>query len=256
MGAGEDNYFFELTRLHHGVTLLDERISAMSWTGSRGVDGGDEFSEVGGEGEPLNLKKLNAILAEGYFALTSLRTYRESLVARMRDVYQNFADARFESLSELREDSSIEGPAERCAFVITAILDSFATQFEEHVDGNNSTLEFLLEFSDELGLPDQAKGDQEPRAGLGAVRLSEGIGQPCNGIRVGKDEFRIVDEVQAPTEFINYIAGAAGGLISEASSSERSQVVEREIFSVSEECEYEYGEAVFPSELGDDRNRH
>lgn len=133
------------------------------------------------------------------------------------------------------------------------LLHSFTSKFEEHVDRKNSTVEFLLAISDELGLPDQATGDPEPSSGLGVVRLSEGIGTPCNGIRVGNDELRTVDEGQTVIEVINQMTAVAGDLISEASSSECSQAVEREIFSVSEEREYAYGEAVFPSKVGDDR---
>ena len=78
-----------------------------------------------------------------------------------------------------------------------------------------------MEFFDDLGLPDQAKDDPEPLLGLGMVRLSDGIGTPCNGIRVGNDELRAVDEAHAVTEFINQMTAAAVDLISAAASSER-----------------------------------
>lgn len=251
MGIGENDHFCELSRLRLGVIMLDERISAMVLQGSRVVGGDDEFVEVGEEAEPLNPMKLSALLSEGNISLASMRAFRESLVARMHEVYMSFANKEFGTLHELREDSALGGPAEQCAFAVTAVLDSFASQFEEQVDRNNFTVEFLLEFSDELGLSDQAKGDQEPLVDIGVARLSEGIGKPSNGIRVGDDEIRIADEVQVHTGFINQIAKVAGDLISETSSSESSRAIEQEIFSVSEDREYAYGEAIFLSKVTD-----
>lgn len=255
MGIGEQNYLRDLSRLHHGVTIFDERISAMVRQGSRGAGGGDEFGEVGEEPEPFNLAKLSAILSNGNFSLASLRAFRESLVSRMGEAYMNFANEEFETLQELREDSALGGHAEQCAFAITAVLDSFANQFEELVDQNNFTVEFLLEFSDELGLPEQTKGEQEPLADIRMARLSEGTGKPPNGIRVGDDEIRTADEVLVHTDFVNQIAQVAGDLISKTSSSESSRVIEHEIFSVSEEHEYAYGKAIFPSNVSEGEAR-
>src|SRR5699024_12030049 len=76
--------------------------------------------------------------------------------------------------------------------------------------------------SDELGLPDQAKGVQVPPLGLGVVRLSKGVGTPCNGIRVGSDELRVVDEAQTVIEFIDQIAEVARNVISEVRSEEHT----------------------------------
>lgn len=251
MGIGENDHLCELLRLSRGVIMLDERISAMVRQGSQVVGGDDEFGEAGVEVEPLNLTNLSALLSVGNISLASIRAFRESLVARMHEGYMSFANKEFETLHELREDSVLGGSAEQCGFAVTAILDSFASQFEEQVDRNNFTVEFLIEFSDELGLPDQAKGDQGPLVGLGAARLSEGIGQPCNGIRFGNDEFRIANEVQVHTDFINQIAKVAGDLISKMSSSERSRAIEQENLSVSEDREYAYGEATFLSKVTD-----
>lgn len=253
MGIGENDYFFEVSRLRRAITMLDERISAVSSREEQGVESDDEFDEIKKDSGSLNLMKLSRILSEGNVVITSMKAFRGSLVSRLRETYQNFADKEFEGLYELHEDSALGGPAEQCAFAITAILDSFVSQFEEQVDQKNSTVELLLEFSEELGLPDQAMGDQEPLSGLGAVRLSEGIGSPCNGIKAGNDELRIVVEAHAVTEFINQMAAAAIDLISEAVSSESSQIVGSEIFSVSEDREYAYGEVEFPSKEDDAR---
>lgn len=249
VGIVETDYFRELSTLHQAITLLDERISATVQQGSRVAGDVDEFGEVGVEGELLHLPRLSAILSEGNIGLASMRPIREVLVGRMHEVYKCFADMEFETLHELREDSALGGPVEQCAFAVTAVLDSFASQFEEQVDRNNFTVEFLLEFSDELGLSDQAKGDQEPFVDTGVARLSEGLGKPSNGIRVGDDEIRIADEVQVHTGFINQIARVAGDLISETLSAESSRAIEQEIFSVSEDREYAYGEAIFLSKV-------
>lgn len=162
MGIGENDHLCELLRLSRGVIMLDERISAMVRQGSQVVGGDDEFGEAGVEVEPLNLTNLSALLSVGNISLASIRAFRESLVARMHEGYMSFANKEFETLHELREDSVLGGSAEQCGFAVTAILDSFASQFEEQVDRNNFTVEFLIEFSDELGLPDQAKGGDEP----------------------------------------------------------------------------------------------
>ncbi|AZL06212.1 hypothetical protein CXR24_11955 [Brevibacterium aurantiacum] len=250
MGTCENDYFFEISGLHRGIIMLDEHISAVSSRRQRAAESDDRFAEVSEDAVPLNLTKLSRILSEENVTLASMNTIRDSLVARLREVYWNFADREFESLDELREYSVVGDAAEQCAFAITAVLDSFTSQLEEHTDRNNSAVELLLDFSDELGLPDQAKGVQVPPLGLGVVRLSEGVGTPCNGIRVGSDELRVVDEAQTVIEFINQIAEVARNVISEVSSSERFRVVEREIFSVAEDCEYAYGEAIFPSKEG------
>lgn len=246
----ENECFFEVSRLHHGVAMLDERIAAAPWREPQHIANDDKLGELDTVSGPLNLMKLTRILAEGQVSLASMKAYRESLVTRLDEAYQRFADHELGSLSNLREGSALGGQAEQCAFAIVAVLDSFTSQFEEHVDQKNSTVELLLEFSDEHGLPDQAKGDTEPLLGLGVVRLSEQVGAPCNGIRVGKDELRVVDEAHAVTEFINNITAAAGGLIREVASTERAHTVASETFSVSEDRDYAYGEAVFPSKVG------
>lgn len=230
--------------------MLDEHISAVSSRRQRAAESDDMFAEVSEDAVPLNLLKLSRILSEENVTLASMNTFRDSLVATLREVYWNFADREFESLDELREDSVVGDAAEQCAFAIIAVLDSFTSQLEEHIDRNNSAVELLLDFSEELGLPDQAKGGQEPPLGLGVVRLSEGVGTPCNGIRVGTDELRVVDEAQTVSEFINQMTAVAHNVISEVSSEERSRVVEQEIFSVSEDWDYAYGEAIFPSKVG------
>lgn len=253
MVIGENDYFFEVSRLRRAITMLDERISAVSSREKRGVESDDEFDSIVNDSGPLNLIKLSRILSEGNVVLTSMKAFREWLVSSLRETYQSFAEKEFEGLYELHEDSVLGGPAEQCAFAITAILDSFVSQFEEQVDQKNSTVELLLEFSEDLGLPDQAKGDQEPLSGIGAVRLSDRIGAPCNGIRVGNDELRIVDERSAVTEFINQMIETAIDLVSEAVFSESSQTVESEIFSISEDREYAYGEAEFPRREDDAR---
>lgn len=182
-----------------------------------------------------------------------MKALRESLVAKMQQAYQNFADQELESLFDLREESALGGLAEQCAFAIVEVLDSFASQFEEHVDQKNSIVELLLEFSVDLGLPDQAKGDPEPLLGWGMVWLSDRIGTPCNGIRVGNDELRAVDEAQVVTGFINDITAATGDLIAEVAAAECTQTVASETFSVSEDREYSSGDAVFPSKAGGER---
>lgn len=251
VGLEENRYFFEVSRLNRGITKLDERIAAAQWREPLHVENDDKFGELDTVSGSLDLMKLTRILSEGHVSLASMKAFRETLVEKLRDVYQQFADQEFQSLSELREDSVLGGPAEQCAFAVTAVLDSFANQFEEHVDRKNCTVELLLEFSDQLSLPDQSKGDPEPLSGSGMVRLSDGIGAPCNGMRVGNDEIRIVDDAQTVTEFINEIAEVASDLICAASSSERSHALEHDTFSVSEEREYSYGEAVFPNKVGD-----
>lgn len=233
--------------------MLHERIAAAQWREPLHVENDDKFGELDTVSGSLDLMKLTRILSEGHVSLASMKEFRESLVEKLRDVYQQFADKEFESLSELREDSALGGPADQCAFAVTAVLDSLANQVEEHVDRKNCTVELLLEFSNELGLPNQADGEPEPPSGSGMVRLSEGIGAPCNGIRVGNDEIRIVDEAQTVTELISQIAEVAKDLVRATSSSERSHALEHEIFSVSEEREYSYGEAVFPGKVGDDK---
>lgn len=134
MGIGENDYFFEISRLHHGITMLDERISAVSLRWQRGAESDDEFDDLGKEAGLLNLMRLSAILSKGNVVLSSMMSFRASLVEKMRDVYQQFADKEFETLSELRDDSPLGAPADQCAFAITAVLDSFPSQFEEHVD--------------------------------------------------------------------------------------------------------------------------
>lgn len=250
MGTCENDYFFEISGLHRGIIMLDEHISAVSLRRQRAAESDDRFAEVSEDAVPLNLTKLSRILSEENVTLASMNTIRDSLVARLREVYWNFADREFESLDELREYSVVGDAAEQCAFAITAVLDSFTSQLEEHADRNNSAVELLLDFSDELGLLDQAKVGQEPPLDLSVVRLSEGVGIPRNGIKVGSDELRVVDEVQTVSEFINQMTAVAHNVISEVSSSERSRVVEHEIFSVSDDCEYAYGEAIFPSKVG------
>ena len=233
--------------------MLDERVDAAPWREPQHVENDDKFGELDMVSGPLNLMLLTRILSEVHVSSASMKAFRESLVGRMDEVYQSFAGQELESLSNLREEPALGGPAEQCAFAVTLVLDSFARQFEGYVERKNSTVEYLLEFSDELGLPEQAKGDPEPPSGLGVVRLSEGIGTPCNGVRVGSDELRAVDEAHAVTKLINQMTVLVGDLIREAVSSERSQAVEREIFSVSEEREYAYGKAVFPSNGGDEQ---
>lgn len=240
MVIGENEHFLVVSSLHQGITLLDQRISSISSQRAHTVE----------RDGPLNLKKLDTILSEGNASPASMKAFRELLVSRIDTAYMNFVREEFESLDELREYSVAGDAAEQCAFAITAVLDSFTSQLEEHTERNNSAVELLLDFSDELGLADQAKGGQEPPLGLGVVRLSEGVGTPCNGIRVGTDELRVVDEAQSVIEFINQITAVALNVISEVSSSERFRGVEREIFSVSEDCEYAYGEAIFPSKVG------
>lgn len=253
MGIDENDYFFEISRLHGGIAMLDERIPSVSISIQRIAESDEAFEEMGREPGLLNLMTLRRTLSKGNVGFVSMIELRDSLVSRMREVYQMFADQEFESLSDLREDSALGGPAEQCAFAVTAVLDSLAKQFEEHVNRKNCTAELLLEFSNELGLPNQVNGEPEPPSGSGMVRLSEEIGAPCNGMRIGNDEIRIIDEAQTVTEFINHIAEVAIDHIRSALSSERSHALEHEIFSVSEEREYSYGEAVFPSKDGDDK---
>ncbi|KAB1950072.1 hypothetical protein [Brevibacterium linens] len=249
----ENDYFFKISRLHRGITMLDERIVAAPWREPQPGENDDKFGELDVVSDPLNLMKLTRILSEGQVSLASMKAFREPLVAKMRQAYQNFANQELESISELQAGSALGGLSKQCAFAITAVLDSFTGQFEEHIERKNSRVEYLLEFSDELGLPEQSKGDPEPLSGLDMVRLPGGSGTPCNGIRVGGDEVRKIDEAQAFTEFVNQIAATASGFIGEASSSERAQTMERETFSVSEGREYSYGEAIFPSNGGDDK---
>ena len=69
----------------------------------------------------------------------------------------------------------------------------------------------------------------------------------------GNDEVRIVDETQTVVEFINQIAVATSDFIGEVLPSERAEPMESETLSVSEEREYSYGEARFPTTGGDNR---
>ena len=251
MGLEEYDYFFEVSRLHRGIAMLDERIAAASWQEPHHVENDDKLGEIDTVSGPLNLKKLTRILSAGQVSLASMRAFRESLVRKLNEAYRMFADQELESLSNLREESTLGGLAEQCAFAISVVLDSFVNQFEENVERMNSTVDYFLEFSEELGLPVQAKSGPEPFSGSGVVRLSGQNGEPCNGVRVGNDELRTVDEAQAVTKFISQITVVADDIVRKSSSSERSSVVEHEIFLVSEEREYAYGEAVFPSRAGD-----
>ncbi|MCD1287780.1 MULTISPECIES: hypothetical protein [unclassified Brevibacterium] len=144
----ENECFFEVSRLHRGIAMLDERIAAAPWREPQHVENDDKLGELDIASGRLNLMKLTRILSEGHVSLASMKAFRETLVEKLRDVYHRFADQEFQSLSELREDSVLGGPAEQCAFAVTAVLDSFANQFEEHVDRKNCTVELLLEFSD------------------------------------------------------------------------------------------------------------
>lgn len=247
----ENQCFFEVSRLHRGISMLDERIAAAPWREPQHAENDDKLGELDTASGPLNLKKLTRILADGRVSLASMKALRESLVAKKHQAYQNFADQELESLSNLREQSALGGLAEQCTFVISAVLDSFTNQFEEHVERRNSTVEYLLEFSDELDLPDQAQGAPEPFSVSGVVRLSDQIGGRCNGVRVGNYELRTVDKVQTVTKFISQMTAAADDIVRKSSSAERSSVVEHEIFSVAEDHEYAYGDAVFPSRAGD-----
>ena len=251
MGMEVNEYFFEVSRLHRAITMLDERIAAAPCWEPLYVENDDKLGELDTVSGPLSLMQLTRILSEGQVPLASTRTFRESLVAKMHQAYQNFAEQELESLSNLREESALGGLAEQCAFAISVVLDSFVNQFEENVERMNSTVDYFLEFSEELGLPVQAKSGPEPFSGPGVVRLSGQNGEPCNGVRVGNDELRTVDEAQAVTKFISQITVVADDIVRKSSSSERSSVVEHEIFSVSDEREYAYGEAVFPSRAGD-----
>ncbi|WP_098731290.1 hypothetical protein [Brevibacterium epidermidis] len=166
----ENDYFFKISRLHRGITMLDERIVAAPWREPQRGEKDDQFGELDLVSGPLNLMKLTRILSEGQVSLASMKAFRESLVAKMRQAYQNFANQELESISELQAGSALGGLAEQCAFAITAVLDSFTSQFEEHIERKNSSVEYLLEFSDGLGLPEQSKGDPEPLSGLDMVR--------------------------------------------------------------------------------------
>lgn len=144
MGIGENDYFFEVSRLHRGIIMLDERIDAAPWREPQHVENDDKFGELDLVSGPLNLMLLTRILSEGHVSSASIKAFRESLVGRMDEAYQNFADQELESLSNLREEPALGGPAEQCAFAVTLVLDSFARQFEGYVERKNSTVEYLL----------------------------------------------------------------------------------------------------------------
>lgn len=65
--------------------MLDERISAARLRGLQYVENDDKFDELGRASGPLNLLMLTRILSEGNVALSLMQTFRESLIARMRE---------------------------------------------------------------------------------------------------------------------------------------------------------------------------
>ena len=246
MDSNGNEFFFELSGLRRALIKLDDRIAEME---RRETEAGRRNARFRGADKGVAASSptsLGAILSEGDLILTSMRVWRKFLVSSLRDKYMKFADGEFEKLHGLHEASPLGGLADQCAFTVTALLDSIAKQYEELVDRRNSSVQRLLELSDELGFPDQSSGDQEPIAGMGAVRLSEGIGKPNNGIRVGDREIRIVDEKQVETDFVMRVAQEIKGLVDSITSSARTEAKKWEIFSVDEEQEYVYNESVPP----------
>lgn len=252
MDSDVNEYFFELSSVLRMLVKLDDRIAVME---RQETEAGRCNARFRGTDEGMaasNPASLGEILSDGDLVLTSMRAWRKSLVSSFRDIYMKFAKGEFEKLHELHEVSPLGGLADQCAFTVTALLGSIAKQYEELVDRRNSTVQWLLELSDELGFPDQANGNQEPLTGMGAVRLSEGIGKPNNGIRVGGREIRSVDEKQVETDFIMRVADEMRGLVDSITSSARTEAKEWEIFSVDEEQEYVHNESVPPFVYGSD----
>lgn len=92
MGLEENKYFFEVSRLHRAFTMLDERIAAAPCCEPLHVENDDKFGQLDTVTGPLNSMKLTRILSEGQVSLASMKALRESLVAKMHQAYQNFAD--------------------------------------------------------------------------------------------------------------------------------------------------------------------
>lgn len=87
----------------------------------------------------------------------TLREQNAAVLADYRPVYLNFADEQAHVLDDRREWSPIGELATQCGFVVTAVLDSFFSEFEQVIDCHNATVDHLLIFSEALDLADQSK---------------------------------------------------------------------------------------------------
>ncbi|WP_211979095.1 hypothetical protein [Brevibacterium sp. W7.2] len=254
MGADGNEYFLELSRLSHALSEVDDRLAAMEReqpeSGCCSVHTWGTEDNV----ESCNPASLSVNPSEGDLIRTSMNTFRDSLVSNFRDIYFKYANSELERLCEIHEDSPLGGLADQCAFAVTSLLDSIARQYEAQVEIKNSTVQRLLEFSDDLNFPVQAKGGLQPQSGIGAVLLSEGPDKPNNGIRVGDREIKAADEKVVNTEFITRIAKESKKLVEEISLSQSARAMEREIFSIDEHQEYLYQESIRPYIVNPDDN--
>ncbi|MEL7584963.1 hypothetical protein EZE58_09335 [Brevibacterium sp. LS14] len=246
MDSNGNEFFFELSGLRRALIKLDDRIAEMEREDTEAGCHNARFSGANKGVAASNPTNLTAILSGDDLILTSMRAFRESLVSSLRDIYVKFANREFEKLHELHMVSPLGDLADQCAFTLTALLDSIADQHDEQVDRRNSTVQRLLELSDELGFADPADGDQESLAGLAAVRLVDGIGKPNKGIQVGDREVRGVDEKQVETDFVMRVAQEMKGLVDSIALSASERAKEWEIFSVDKDQLYVYSESIRP----------